>query len=127
MFVSLLALAVGVAGASWYFADRGEPDEPEQVSRAVGFASGEAERNPEERQPAKVTTTSGLQTTVPGTLGLDAATAAFTLEEGGFRVRVMSRIVSDSRDEGIVVQQLPREGVTRRVGWIVTIVVGRLR
>jgi hypothetical protein len=35
--------------------------------------------------------------------------------------------VSTARDEGIVVQQLPRGGVTRRLDWIVTIVVGVLR
>jgi beta-lactam-binding protein with PASTA domain len=39
----------------------------------------------------------------------------------------MNRRVSDSSDEGIVVQQLPRGGLTRRVSWTVTIVVGRLR
>jgi eukaryotic-like serine/threonine-protein kinase len=74
-----------------------------------------------------VRTISGIQTTVPETLDQSERNAILTLENGGFRARVMTRKVSDSSDEGVVVQQLPRGGVTRRVGWIVTIVVGRLR
>ena len=74
-----------------------------------------------------VTTTSGTQTTVPDVVGQDEATAAFTVEQGGFRVRVTNRTASDPSEEGIVVQQLPRGGVTRRTGSTVTIVVGRLQ
>lgn len=73
-----------------------------------------------------VVTTFGTQTTVPDVVGQDEATAAFTVEEGGFRVRVTNRTVSDPSEEGIVVQQLPRGGVTRRTGSTVTLVVGRL-
>jgi beta-lactam-binding protein with PASTA domain len=73
-----------------------------------------------------VTTTSGLQGTVPDTVGQNEATATFTLEDAGYRVRPMTRTVSDRRQDGTVVQQLPTGG-TRRIGSTVTIVVGRLR
>lgn len=125
----MIAVALAVPAAAWYFIDRGESVEQEEVASDGGLAlqGDPAASSVEERGQARVTTTFGLQTTVPDTVGFDEKTAAFTLEEGGFRVRVMGRKVSDSRDEGIVVQQLPRGGVTRRVNWIVTIVVGRLR
>jgi serine/threonine-protein kinase len=74
-----------------------------------------------------VTTTANVQGTVPDVLGQDEATAIFTIEEAGFRARVMNRTVSDPSQEGIVVQQLPSGGRTRRTGSTVTIVVGRLR
>jgi PASTA domain len=123
-----IALGLGALAGSWYFATRGETVGSEQDTGAVGFQRGDPKRPLEERRtPGRVTTTSGLQNTVPETVGYDEQTAIFTVEEAGFRVRVMNRRVSDSSDEGIVVQQLPRGGLTRRVSWIVTIVVGRLR
>lgn len=74
-----------------------------------------------------VTTTAGpSQGTVPDVVGLDEQTAAQTIEDAGFLVRVQERTVTDSSEDGIVVQQLPRGG-TRRTGTTVTIVVGRLR
>jgi beta-lactam-binding protein with PASTA domain len=74
-----------------------------------------------------VTTTTGpSQGTVPDTVGQDEQSASFTLEDAGFRVRSQERTVTDSSQDGIVVQQIPRGG-TRRTGTTVTIVVGRLR
>jgi PASTA domain len=116
-------LAVGAAAGWWYFSDPGETEEPEAAPSVVSFGEPGVGESP----PAQVRTISGIQTTVPETVGQNERTAVFTLETGGFRVRVMTRKVADSGAEGVVVQQLPRGGVTRRVGWIVTIVVGRLR
>ena len=74
-----------------------------------------------------VTTTTGpSQGTVPDTVGLDEQTAATTIEDAGFRVREQERTVTDSSQDGVVIQQIPRGG-TRRTGTTVTIVVGRLR
>lgn len=123
----ILAVAVSALAAAWYLAGRDESVETiesETVPGIVGLGQEEASRGPQMRTSA-VTTTSGLQGTVPDTVGLNAATATLTLEENGFRVRVMSRTVSSRREEGIVVQQLPTGG-TRRIGSTVTIVVGRL-
>lgn len=123
----LLAVLLSALAATWYFAMRPETSEAEQVSSVASFDGGPAEGSGEDRDAAtRITTTFGLQTTVPDTLGYDEQTAIFTLEEGGFRVRVMNRSVADSSEEGVVVQQVPRGGMTRRVNWTVTIVVGRL-
>jgi PASTA domain len=123
----LLAVLLSALAATWYFAMRPETSEAEQVSSLASFDGGPPEGAGEDRDAAtKITTTFGLQTTVPDTLGYDEQTAIFTLEEGGFRVRVMNRSVADSSEEGVVVQQVPRGGMTRRVNWTVTIVVGRL-
>jgi hypothetical protein len=123
----LLAVLLSALAATWYFAMRPETSEAEQVSSLASFDGGPPEGSGEDRDAAtKITTTFGLQTTVPDTLGYDEQTAIFTLEEGGFRVRVMNRSVADSSEEGVVVQQVPRGGMTRRVNWTVTIVVGRL-
>jgi hypothetical protein len=127
LWLLVAAVVLGALAASWHFLVRGETTEAEPVSSLVDFPAGDGEPAPERGFSGRVLTTSGLQTTVPDTVGFDEKTAAFTLEEGGFRVRVMDRKVSDSSDEGIVVQQLPRGGSTRRLNWIVTIVVGRLR
>jgi hypothetical protein len=126
----LLLLAVATSGlaAAWYFAGRDEKVEgveSETVPGAVGFGQDETSRGPRMRTNA-VTTTSGLQGTVPDTVGQNEATATFTLEDAGYRVRPMTRTVSDRRQDGTVVQQLPTGG-TRRIGSTVTIVVGRLR
>jgi hypothetical protein len=127
-FAILLAVLLSALAAAWYFAARGETSHAEQVSSLASVEGGASDGSREDRDAAtKITTTSGLQTTVPDTLGYDEQTAIFTLEEGGFRVRVMNWTVSDSLKEGVVVQQLPRGGLTRRVNWTVTIVVGRLR
>jgi hypothetical protein len=122
-----VAIVVSVLTASWYFAMRDTTAEREQVSAAdVEFGEGEdAVTRPEPTR--RIKSFWGLQGTVPDTLGYDQKTAAYTLEEGGFRVRVSRRKVSTSREEGIVVQQLPRGGITRRIGWTVTIVVGIMR
>jgi hypothetical protein len=119
----LVTLAVSGAAASWYLATRGEAERPsEAVSTQVAH---EGEQLFEERgSKSRGKRFYGLQTTVPDALGYDEKNAIFVLEEGGFRVRVMQRKVSTMRDEGVVLQQLPRGGQTRRVGWIVTIVVG---
>jgi hypothetical protein len=127
---AILMSAVVLSGlaTAWYFFARSETPDAETVPSLGGFERGDPGYAREDRDVArKITTTSGLQTTVPETLGYDEKTAIFALEEGGFRVRVMSRKVSDSRQEGVVVQQLPRGGLTRRLNWTVTIVVGRLR
>jgi len=123
--VVLAALVIGALAASWYFRGGDKTAEAEPASQLVEFQPGEPPS--EDTGPTRVTHTSGLQTTVPDTLGYEEATAAQALEQGGFRVRVMYHQVSTVREEGIVVQQLPRGGVTRRVDWIVTIVVGTLR
>jgi beta-lactam-binding protein with PASTA domain len=124
--VLLAALVVGALAPAWYFRDGGETAQAEQAPMLVEFQPSGPARLVEDRGPNRMTRTSGLQTTVPDTLGYDKRTAISVLEEGGFRVRVMNRKVSSSRDEGIVLQQLPRGGVTRRLDWIVTIVVGTL-
>jgi beta-lactam-binding protein with PASTA domain len=125
--VALAALVIGALAASWYFRDGDETVDAAPASQLVQFHPGETGTPAENRGPSRVTRMSGLQTTVPDTLGYDEHTAIAALEQGGFRVRVMYHEVSSVRDEGIVVQQLPRGGVTRRVDWIVTIVVGSLR
>jgi PASTA domain len=123
MRLLLVALAVsGAAAASWHLATRGE-EPPEAVS--AEFANREGERPLEERPvTSRVKRFYGLQTAVPDTVGYNERTAMYAIEDGGFRVRVMRRKVQASREEGVVLQQLPRGGLTRRVGWIVTIVVG---
>jgi PASTA domain len=126
----LLVVALGASAAAWYFAGGDETVEgdvevpsagwPHDVPGVVGRTAGETQTT------TTVFTTFGTQTTVPDVVGQVEATAAFTVEEGGFRVRVTNRTVSDPSEEGIVVQQLPRGGVTRRTGSTVTLVVGRL-
>jgi PASTA domain len=124
--VALAALLIGALAASWYFRDGDETVDAAPASQLVQFQPGDT-GPAENRGPSRVTWTSGLQTTVPDTLGYDEHTATLALEQGGFRVRVMYHEVSTVKDEGVVVQQLPRGGVTRRLDWIVTIVVGTLR
>jgi PASTA domain len=120
----IVTLAVSGAAASWYLATRGEAERPPEAVSAQ-FAS-EGEQPFEERGVrSRVQRFYGLQTTIPDTVGYNEKNAMYALEDGGFRVRVMQRRVSASREQGVVVQQLPRGGQTRRVGWIVTIVVGR--
>jgi len=124
----LIAVAglLAVLAVAGYFATRDETTaEPEQAGGAVVFQGDD--RVQEQGSVQRVTRTSGLQTSVPEVLGFHARAAMYALEDGGFRVRVLYRKVSDSRDEGVVVQQVPRGGVTRRVGWHVTIIVGRLQ
>jgi PASTA domain len=124
-----VALAVAALAAAWYFGVR--PNEtvlPAEVPAASDVQLRVDEPRSEDYAVVqRVTAFNGLQTTVPDTLGYDERTATRTLEDGGFRVRVMEHKVSSASDEGVVVQQLPRAGVTRRVGWIITIVVGRAR
>jgi hypothetical protein len=124
----ILAVLLSALGGAWYFAVRAETPRTEQVPSLAGFEGGASEGSRPDRDAAtKIRATSGLQTTVPDTVGYDEQVAIFTLEEGGFRVRVMTRKVADAREEGVVMQQLPRGGLTRRVNWTVTIVVGKLR
>jgi eukaryotic-like serine/threonine-protein kinase len=128
----LAALAgAGVLAAAWYFGNGGG-----ETGAATEAASGNiavyqrvdpGTAATERASRRRRATLSGLQTTIPDTLGYDERTAIYALEDGGFRVRVMYRKVSDSSQEGVVVQQLPRGNLTRRVGWIVTIVVGIIR
>ena len=123
----LLAVALGALGAVWYLADGDESVEAVETESApavVGLGEEEASRGPQMSTNA-VTTTSGLQGTVPDTAGQDEAAATLTLEGAGYRVRMMTRTVSTRREDGVVVQQLPTGG-TRRIGSTVTIVVGRL-
>jgi PASTA domain len=122
MRLLLVALAVSGAAASWYLATRGDAEEPQDAVSAR-FAS-EARPLEERGVRSRVKRFSGLQTVVPETVGYDEENAIFALQQGGFRVRVMQREVSTTREEGVVLQQLPRGGQTRRVGWIVTIFVG---
>ena len=129
MRFGFIGLAVAALAAAWYFGVR--PNEtviPEDAPPASDVQLRAEKSQADEYAVAqRVTAFSGLQTTVPDTLGYDEPTATRTLEDGGFRVRVMEHKVSSASDEGVVVQQLPRAGVTRRVGWIITIVVGRTR
>jgi beta-lactam-binding protein with PASTA domain len=130
LLVLLLVVVLGVLAASWYFAGRDETDEAESVPSVVGREPDAADitvSGGEAQTTTTVVTTFGTQTTVPDVVGQDEATATFTVEEGGFRVRVTNRTVSNSSEEGIVVQQLPRGGLTRRTDSTVTLVVGRLR
>lgn len=127
MRYAFVALAVAALGGAWYFGVR--PNEtalPEEAPQVANVRlSVEEPRAEDYAVTQRVTAFSGLQTTVPDTLGFDKRRATYTLRDGGFRVRVMYHKVSRASDEGIVVQQLPRAGVTRRVGWIITIVVGK--
>lgn len=126
-WLAVLAVALAALAALAYFSGRTEDEtvETESVPNGVGLGQEESSLGPQMTTSA-VTTTSGLQGTVPDTVGQNEATATLTLEENGFRVRVMSRAVSTRRQDRIVVQQLPTGG-TRRIGSTVTIVVGRLR
>lgn len=74
-----------------------------------------------------VTTTTPSGTTVPGTGGQDEASARAALEGAGFQVRVLTRIVEDQSQDGIVLQQTPAGGTRAQPGSTVTITVGRLR
>ena len=122
----LLAVVLSALAAGWYFADGDETVEVVESETApiVGLGEDEASRGPQMSTNA-VTTTSGLQGTVPDTVGQNEATATSTLEGAGYRVRLMTRTVSTRREAGVVVQQLPTGG-TRRIGSTVTIVVGIL-
>ena len=122
----LLAVALSALAAAWYFADGDETVEMVETDTvpAVVLGEEEASRGPQMSTNA-VTTTSGLQGTVPDTVGQNEATATSTLEGAGYRVRLTTRTVSTRREAGVVVQQLPTGG-TRRIGSTVTIVVGRL-
>jgi hypothetical protein len=122
----LLAVTLSALAAAWYFADGDKTVEMVETDTvpAVVLGEEEASRGPQMRTNA-VTTTSGLQGTVPDTVGQNEATATSTLEGAGYRVRLMTRTVSTRREAGVVVQQLPTGG-TRRIGSTVTIVVGRL-
>jgi PASTA domain len=124
-----VALAVAAVAAAWYFGVR--PNEtafPEETPAASDVQLRVEEPRTEDYAVSqRVKAFNGLQTTVPDTLGYDEGTATRTLEDGGFRVRVMEHSVSNASEVGVVVQQLPRAGVTRRVGWTITIVVGRAR
>lgn len=124
MLVATLVVVFGMAG---YLVTR-DGTEPaataDSAPAAPELGDGGAVLDVSAR-PTRFRTLSGLQTTIPETLGYDERTAVYAIEDGGFRVRVMTRKVTDSALEGVVVQQLPRGGITRRVGWIVTIVVGR--
>ena len=113
------ALAIGA-----FFGMR--DDEPGVEAIPVAAASpadggGEVDATPVRRYAAP----SGIQTTVPDVIGYPQQNAIYALENGGFRVRLMEHRVEDASKDGLVVQQLPRAGVTRRVGWIITIYVGR--
>jgi eukaryotic-like serine/threonine-protein kinase len=123
----LIAVALAALAASlWYFGGRtqNETVETDTVTSGAGLSQEERSSGPRMRTSA-VTTTSGLQGTVPDTVGQNEATATFTLEDAGYRVRLMTRTVSVRNQDGVVVQQLPTGG-TRRIGSTVTIVVGRL-
>jgi hypothetical protein len=122
----LLAVALSALAAAWYFADGDKTVEMVETDTVPAGVLGEEEasRGPQMRTNA-VTTTSGLQGTVPDTVGQNEATATFTIEDAGYRVRLMTRRVLARSQDGIVVQQLPTGG-TRRIGSTVTIVVGRL-
>ncbi|MGH3082523.1 MAG: PASTA domain-containing protein [Gaiellaceae bacterium] len=126
LLLLLLAVALSALAAAWYFTDGDETVEgiESETAPIVGLGEEEARRGPQMSTNA-VTTTSGLQGTVPDTVGQNEATATSTLEGAGYRVRLMTRTVSTRREEGVVVQQLPTGG-TRRIGTTVTIVVGRL-
>ena len=129
MRFGFVGLAVAALAAAWYLGVRPNETVIPEEAPAASDVQLRVERSQADEYAAaqRVTAFSGLQTTVPDTLGYDERTATRTLEDGGFRVRVMEHKVSSASDEGVVVQQLPRAGVTRRVGWIITIVVGRTR
>jgi eukaryotic-like serine/threonine-protein kinase len=73
------------------------------------------------------TTTTPARATVPNTIGQDEGTAISTIENAGFRVRVVERTVPDPADDGIVLRQAPAGGTPAARGSTVTITVGRLR
>lgn len=118
---------MGVAAAAWYLVARSEPVAPREASEVVAFAPQESTGWSDQPVAERLTPAVGIQTAIPETVGYDERTAVFTIEQGGFRVRVMGQPTSNQRDEGRVLQQLPRGGSTRRVGWTVTIFVGTRR
>jgi hypothetical protein len=126
----LLVVVLGAPAAWWGFAGGDETVEADvEVPRATGLRDGPDVLGRTAEEPQTTTTvgmTFGTQTTVPDVVGQNEATATFTVEEGGFRVRVTNRTVSSRSEEGVVVQQLPRGGATRRTGTTVTLVVGTL-
>jgi hypothetical protein len=127
----LLVVMLGALAAWWGFAGRdGTVEADVEVPGVTGLRDGPdvlGETAEEAQTTITVVTTFGTQTTVPDVVGQNKATATFTVEEGGFRVRVTNRVVSSRSEEGVVVQQLPRGGVTRRTGTTVTLVIGTLR
>jgi hypothetical protein len=124
----LVTVILAVALGTWKLTRGRDAGEQEVAPALLERHEGGGPGGPAELTPAvRVARSSGLQTAVPDVLGYDEKVATFALEQGGFRVRVMERAVVATDDEGVVVQQLPPGGVTRRVGWIVTIVVGKLR
>jgi PASTA domain len=119
------AVVVAAAAAAWYFATKDESSPPQPLAAPTGYAELNHAPGPATKPVVSSALRSpGLQTTVPDTLGFSERQATYALEAGGFRVRVMTHAVASASERGIVVQQLPRAGVTRRVGWTVTIVVG---
>jgi hypothetical protein len=118
------AVVLGVLAAAVFLAGRDDEPAVDPVPVAAaspGDGGGEVAATPVRRYR----TPAAIQTTVPDVLGYPERTAVYTLENGGFRVRVMEHAVQHSSEDGVVVQQLPRAGVTRRVGWTITIYVGR--
>lgn len=65
-------------------------------------------------------------TAVPNVIGEDQATAASDLESAGFKVVVLNRPVTDSSQDGSVVDEQPHGGASVPSGSQVTIFVGRL-
>jgi len=128
----LLVVMLGALAAWWGFAGPdGTVEADVEVPSVTGLRDGPDVLGQTAEEPQTTTTTVvmtfGTQTTTPDVVGQSEATATFTVEEGGFRVRVTNRVVSSRSEEGVVVQQLPRGGVTRRTGTTVTLVVGTLR
>lgn len=116
------AAVVGVLAAGTFLWTRGDEPAVEAVPVAAAASS---DPQPAATPVGRYNPPSGIQTTVPDTLGYPERTAIYALENGGFRVRVMEHRVATLREEGVVVQQLPRGGVTRRLGWIITIYIGK--
>lgn len=109
------------APAASAFALTREDDAPAEPAARVVQAGG---AQPAQRAVRRYNAATGIQAAVPETVGYRERDAVYALENGGFRVRVMDHEVDSPSQDGVVVQQLPRAG-TRRVGWTVTIVVGR--
>ncbi len=123
----VVTAVVSAIAAGAFVVFRGDA-EPAEATGPLLVASGEGgEAAPVPRPVGRYNAPTGIQTTVPDTLGYPQRTAIYALENGGFRVRVMEHAVTAAGEEGLVVAQLPRGGVTRRLGWIVTIYIGRLR
>jgi serine/threonine-protein kinase len=64
-------------------------------------------------------------TTVPNVVGQDKDAATSTLEDSGFKVRVLEKDVADPDSDNIVLAEDPKAGDKAKTGTTVTITIGQ--